>query len=79
MPSFEMPDAQSGRPKLDPVLVTRLHPLACQRSAFALPRCIHYFNCAFIAPLMRRVEEAGTLAIHRGGLPHTLGPVDFFH
>lgn len=79
MPSFGMPDARSGRPKLDPELVARLQPLACQRSAFTLPRSIHYFNCAFIAPLMRRVEEAGTLAIHRGRLPHTLGPADFFH
>jgi selenocysteine lyase/cysteine desulfurase len=79
MPTFGMPDAQAARPKLDPDLVQRLLPLACQRSAFTLPRGIHYFNCAFIAPLMRRVEEAGTLAIHRGRLPHTLGPTDFFH
>ncbi|MGH7514154.1 MAG: aminotransferase class V-fold PLP-dependent enzyme [Gemmatimonadales bacterium] len=57
----------------------RLQPLACQRSAFTLPRSIHYFDCAFIAPLTRGVEEAGTLAIHRGRLPHTLGHADFFH
>jgi selenocysteine lyase/cysteine desulfurase len=68
----------AARPDLNPALLLR-QPLGCQRSAFTLPRNIHYFNCAFIAPLMRRVEEAGTLAIHRGRVPHTLGPEDFFH
>jgi hypothetical protein len=79
MPTFRMPDAQGDRPKLAPDLALRLQPLGCQRSAFTLPRNIHYFNCAFIAPLMRRVEEAGTVAIQRGRVPHTLGPADFFH
>jgi selenocysteine lyase/cysteine desulfurase len=77
--NFGTSDAQASGPKLDPDLALRLQPLACQRSAFTLPRNIHYFNCAFIAPLMRRVEEAGTVAIHRGRVPHTLGPADFFH
>jgi selenocysteine lyase/cysteine desulfurase len=74
-----MPDNQAARPNLSPELLPRLQPLGCQRSAFTLPRNIHYFNCAFIAPLMRGVEEAGTRAIHRGRVPHTLGPDDFFH
>jgi selenocysteine lyase/cysteine desulfurase len=55
--------------------VTRL---ACQKARFALPERQHYLNCAYMAPLSRRVAEAGMAAIRKGTAPADLGPDDFF-
>jgi selenocysteine lyase/cysteine desulfurase len=53
-------------------------PLGCQRDLFSLPSHIAYFNGAFLAPLMRPVEEAAIRALFRLRDPSRLGATDFF-
>lgn len=53
-------------------------PLRCQKPQFTLPESEHYLNCAYMAPLSRRVAEAGRAAIETGTMPARLGPDDFF-
>jgi len=52
-------------------------PLACQRELFALSDGEHYLNCAYMAPLSKRVAEAGISAIHRAMEPRLVA-ADFF-
>lgn len=51
---------------------------AALREAFAIPRDIHYLNCAFMAPLHGSVLAAGTKGILRKRSPWQLGARDFF-
>jgi selenocysteine lyase/cysteine desulfurase len=53
-------------------------PLACQRSAFHLPRDAHYFNCAYMGPLPRAAEEAGVEALRLKRDPTRIVPPDAF-
>lgn len=50
----------------------------CRKADFSLPDGLHYLNCAYMSPLPRRVEAAGTEAIARKRAPHTILPGDFF-
>ncbi len=52
-------------------------PLGCQRAEFTLPDEVHYFDCAFMAPLLLRVESAAIGALIRNRVPR-FGPRDFF-
>jgi selenocysteine lyase/cysteine desulfurase len=52
-------------------------PLACQRSAFALPDGVHYLNCAYMGPLPAAAQEAGIAGVRRKALP-TIPAADFF-
>ena len=45
---------------------------------FSLPDGLHYLNCAYMAPLSRRVAEAGHRALDRLGAPSRIQVSDFF-
>lgn len=52
--------------------------LNCQRHLFSLPEDVHYINCAFMAPLLRTVEEAGVGGIRRRRVPAGITPAHFW-
>lgn len=52
--------------------------LESQRDAFALPRDLHYLNCAYMGPLPRVAEAAGVRAIRRKSVPTRIVPPDAF-
>ncbi len=45
---------------------------------FSLPAELHYLNCAYMAPVSKRVADAGRRAIERLGTPSCLQVEDFF-
>jgi selenocysteine lyase/cysteine desulfurase len=49
-----------------------------ERSLFDLPRGVAYLNCAYMAPQLRSVTEAGEAAVRRKGSPWTITSADFF-
>jgi len=49
-----------------------------QKHLFDLPPDLHYLNCAYMAPVSRRVADAAHVAIDRLRVPSRLGPSDFF-
>ena len=48
------------------------------KSLFSLPEGLHYLNCAYMAPLSRRVAAAGHAALERLAAPSDLQVSDFF-
>lgn len=64
-------------PSREPIMDAQV-PLTCQKDAFALPRDLHYLNCAYMSPLPKVVEEAGVRGMLRKRNPADLGPRDFF-
>lgn len=52
--------------------------LPCQRDAFAIPRDVHYFNCAYMGPLPRCVSEAVAAGAAMKASPWSYRPADFF-
>jgi selenocysteine lyase/cysteine desulfurase len=52
--------------------------LTCQRDLVHLPDGLHYLNCAYMAPLLRSVEEAGIAALQRRRDPTAITADDFF-
>ncbi|HET9620296.1 MAG TPA: aminotransferase class V-fold PLP-dependent enzyme [Kofleriaceae bacterium] len=52
--------------------------LACQRHAFDVPDDIAYFNCAYMAPMLRAVREASQRALDHVARPWQVGADDFF-
>ena len=52
--------------------------LSCQKSLFSLPEDSHYFNCAYMSPLLREVEEAGLVGMRKKRAPHQIAAQDFF-
>jgi selenocysteine lyase/cysteine desulfurase len=52
--------------------------LTCQKHEFDLPPGLHYLNCAYMAPLSRRVEEAGVAGMRLRRDPTRIAPADFF-
>jgi selenocysteine lyase/cysteine desulfurase len=52
--------------------------LPCQRAAFAIPREIHYFNCAYMGPLPHAVSDAVAAGAAMKSAPWTYRPADFF-
>jgi selenocysteine lyase/cysteine desulfurase len=67
------PTYATRHPTPDAVRMTSPH-----RAAFSLPDDLHYLNCAYMAPLPRRSEEAGIEGIRRKGNPALIGPEAFF-
>lgn len=49
-----------------------------QRHLFALPDHVSYLNCAYMAPLMHTVVEAGAQGVRRKACPWTIATEDFF-
>jgi selenocysteine lyase/cysteine desulfurase len=52
--------------------------LTCQKHLFSLPADLHYLNCAYHGPLLRRVEQAGIDGIRQKANPAAIQPEDFF-
>ncbi len=52
--------------------------LRCQKDRFQLPDDVHYINCAYMAPLSRRVEEAGIAGVQAKRNPTVIAADDFF-
>jgi selenocysteine lyase/cysteine desulfurase len=52
--------------------------LTCQRDLFSLPDDEHYLNCAYMGPLPRPVEAAGTAGLHAKAVPRHISGQDFF-
>ena len=52
--------------------------LTCKKSEFSIPEHEHYLNCAYMAPLPRRVEAAGQAGMAAKREPWRITPVDFF-
>jgi len=50
----------------------------CQREKFNLQRKVAYLNCAYMSPLLRKVEKAGIAGIKQKRKPFHLSPEDFF-
>jgi selenocysteine lyase/cysteine desulfurase len=53
-------------------------PLPVQRDAFEVPAAVAYLNCAYVAPNLRSVREAGEQAVARKSRPWEITPPDFF-
>lgn len=53
--------------------------LSCQREKFQLQKKYAYLNCAYMAPLSKKVENAGKKGIKRKRKPYQISPEDFFH
>lgn len=52
--------------------------MKCQREKFLLPRKIAYLNCAYMSPMMKKVENAGIKGIKGKRKPYRIQPDDFF-
>lgn len=52
--------------------------MKCQREKFNLQRKYTYLNCAYMSPLLKKVENAGIKGIKRKRKPFHISPDDFF-
>ena len=52
--------------------------MKCQRNKFMLSRKESYLNCAYMSPLLKKVENAGKKGIAHKRKPHKISPDDFF-
>jgi selenocysteine lyase/cysteine desulfurase len=52
--------------------------LKCQRDKFMLSRKVAYLNCAYMSPMMKKVENAGRKGIAAKRKPYKVAPEDFF-
>jgi selenocysteine lyase/cysteine desulfurase len=52
--------------------------LAPQRDLFEIPSHVAYLNCAYMAPSLRAVREAGEAGVGRKSRPWEVAPADFF-
>lgn len=52
--------------------------IASQRHLFDIPDDVAYLNCAYMAPLLRSVVEAGRIGVEKKARPWTIGTRDFF-
>ena len=50
----------------------------CKKSDFQLNHSFTYLNCAYMSPLMKRVEEAGHAGVERKRNPFNISPEEFF-
>ena len=53
-------------------------PIPCQRALFDIPDDIHYLNCAYISPLLRKAKRAAHEGLKRESHPWTITAPDFF-
>lgn len=49
-----------------------------QRDLFDIPEDVHYFNCAYMSPLMNSAAEAGCKGVKTKAHPWNITPPDFF-
>ena len=52
--------------------------MKCQRQKFNLQRKHAYLNCAYMSPLMKKVEKAGIAGIKVKRKPFQISTDDFF-
>ncbi len=52
--------------------------LTCQKAAFNLPAGISYLNCAYMAPLSKKVSDAGVRGLRAKELPYQIAVDAFF-
>jgi selenocysteine lyase/cysteine desulfurase len=52
--------------------------IPCQKHLFDIPPGIHYFNCAYISPMMRTAKAAAQVGLDRESQPWRIRPIDFF-
>ncbi|HET7504075.1 MAG TPA: aminotransferase class V-fold PLP-dependent enzyme [Kofleriaceae bacterium] len=52
--------------------------IPCQRDAFDIPDEVAYFNCAYVAPMLRSVRRAAEAALTHAGQPWRITSDDFF-
>lgn len=52
--------------------------MKCQRNKFMLSRKEAYLNCAYMSPLLKKVENAGKKGITHKRKPHKISPDSFF-
>ena len=52
--------------------------MQCQRHLFSLPASQHYLNCAYMSPLLKSVQDAGTAAVGLKASPADIGGAEFF-
>jgi selenocysteine lyase/cysteine desulfurase len=65
-------------PRLFPSYRTVMTAISSQRHRFAIPRHIHYLNCAYMSPLASTVRDAMNTAVAYKEQPWTIQPTDFF-
>jgi selenocysteine lyase/cysteine desulfurase len=53
-------------------------PIEPDREAFLVPDAVAYFNTASLAPMLRRVREAGTAALDKRARPWDVADADWF-
>ncbi len=52
--------------------------IANQRHLFDIPKKVHYFNCAYMSPLLRSAVKAGKAGVNSKAHPWNISPDDFF-
>lgn len=52
--------------------------MRCQREKFFLQRKDAYLNCAYMSPLLKKVEKAGVRGMKKKRKPHQISSDDFF-
>lgn len=50
----------------------------CKKSDFQLDHAVTYFNCAYMSPQLKVVEEAGKMGLQRKRNPFKISPEEFF-
>lgn len=48
------------------------------RHLFDIPEDIHYFNCAYMSPLLKHAEQAGKMGVSAKAQPWQISQTDFF-
>ena len=51
----------------------------CQKEKFILTGKKSYLNCAYMSPMLKKVEKAGISGLKTKRSPHKLMPTDFFN
>ena len=52
--------------------------MRCQKTKFILSKKVTYLNCAYMSPMLKKVEKAGVKGIKQKRKPYHITPVDFF-
>ncbi|MEN9761738.1 MAG: hypothetical protein RI906_1564 [Pseudomonadota bacterium] len=73
-----MAERPSSFDDLARLIMISFEPLTCQRDQFSLPAGLTYLNSAYMGPLPKATQAAGTQALLRRAVPSSLTPDDFF-
>lgn len=52
--------------------------MRCQKTKFILSKKVTYLNCAYMSPMLKKVEKAGFKGIKQKRKPYHITPIDFF-